>query len=129
MAALDKVCMFFRIANINTHRLVPTIGDRNKMRIDGRPETCKKTRQRIAEIFVLSLPKAMACHHHLAAEDVVLPVEAGYRPAFVWRKKILDHCTTLCVEVLGNLLPGDRVDPLRNAFLPIRGRSGRHCPG
>ena len=54
----------------------------------------------IAEILVLPTPETMPRHHDMAAEDVVLRVEAGYRLAFVRRKKPLDHGTALRIEIL-----------------------------
>src|SRR5688500_18216931 len=68
MATFDEVRVLHRVANINTHRLVPTIGDWDKMRIDSRPEARNKTGQWIAEILVLSAPEAMSCHYNLTAE-------------------------------------------------------------
>ena len=44
MAPRDELGMLCRITNINSHRLVPSIGDRNKMRIDGGPEALNKAR-------------------------------------------------------------------------------------
>src|SRR6267142_5666398 len=76
MAPRDKLGMLCRITNINSHRLVPSIGDRNKMRIDGRPEPLDKVRQRIAEVLVFTAPEAMAYHHNTTAEDVVFRVKA-----------------------------------------------------
>jgi hypothetical protein len=110
MAPLNEVRMLLRIANINTHRLVPTIGDRNKLRINGRPQTRNKAGQWIAEIFVFSTPETMAFHHDMTAENVVLLVEAGYRLAFICRKKTSNHRVTLRVEVLRNLLPSNLTD-------------------
>jgi len=49
VAPLNEVCVFLRVANINTHRAVPTISDRDKMRINGRPQARNKAGQRIAE--------------------------------------------------------------------------------
>ena len=46
MATLNEVLVLLRIANINTHRIVPTIGDWDKMRIDGRPEVRNEIGQR-----------------------------------------------------------------------------------
>jgi hypothetical protein len=86
------------------------------MRIDSRPEPRNEAGQRIAEIFVFATPETMACHYNMTAEDIVVWVEAGYGSAFVWRKKTLNHRTTLCVEVLRNFLPSDRPDSFRNAF-------------
>src|SRR5260370_615985 len=116
VAPLDEVCMLLWIANINTHRLVPSIGNRNKMRIDGRPEPRNKAGQRITEILIFATPETMACHHNMTAEEVLFLIETGYSLAFVRRKKSPNNRTTLCVEVLRNFLPSDRPDSFRNAF-------------
>src|SRR5258705_10239022 len=107
VAPFDEVCMRLWIANIDTHRPVPSIGDRNKMRIDGRPEPRDKAGQWIAEILVFATPETMAFHHDMTAKNVVLLVEAGYRLAFICRKKTSKHRATLCVKVLRNLVPSD----------------------
>jgi hypothetical protein len=122
VASPDEVCMFIWIANINTHRLVPSIGDRNKMRIDSLPEARNEAGQRIAEIFVFAAPETMACHYNMTAEDIVVWIEAGYGSAFVWNKKAVNHRTTLCIEVLRNFLPSDQPDSFRNALETRDGR-------
>jgi len=76
VAPLDEVSMLLWIATINTHRHVPSIGDRNKMRIDGRPKPRDKAGQRIAEILIFSHPETMASHHNMTAEDGAVRIEA-----------------------------------------------------
>src|SRR5215467_3310587 len=79
-AALNEIRVLLRVANINTHHLVPAIGDRNKVRVDRCPKTCNKIRQRIAEILVLSTPETMPRHHDTAAENVVFRVQRAPTP-------------------------------------------------
>src|SRR5262249_23786757 len=57
MTALNEVRVFFRIADIDTHGVVPAIGNGNQMRVDGRPQCCNEAGQRITKIFVLAAPK------------------------------------------------------------------------
>src|SRR6185295_222763 len=75
MAPRDELGMFWRITNINSHRLVPSIRDQNKMRIDGRPESRNKIGQRIAEVLVFATAEPMTYHHNATAKDVVFRIE------------------------------------------------------
>jgi hypothetical protein len=77
MTSLDEVFMIFRITNVNFHRLVPTISNRNKTRIKGLPKAGNQIRQGVAEILVFPTPEVMTFHHDPGAENVVLLVQAG----------------------------------------------------
>ena len=88
MATLNEIGVFLRVAKINTHRAVPAIGDRDKMRVDSCPKACNKIGQRIAEILVLATPETMPRHHDAAAKEVVLRVQCGQCPTFARRKKV-----------------------------------------
>jgi hypothetical protein len=77
MASLYEVFMIFRVTNVNFHRLVPTVSDRNKTRIEGLPKAGNQIRQGIAEILVFPTPEVMTFHHDPCAENVVLLVQAG----------------------------------------------------
>src|SRR6516165_7597707 len=69
MATLNKVRVLFRVAEIDTHGVVPAIGDRDKMWVDSRPKRCNRIRKRVAKILVLSTPETMPFHHDAAPED------------------------------------------------------------
>src|SRR5262245_9819479 len=100
MTALNEVRVLFRITDIDTHGVVPAIGNGNQMRVDGRPQCCNEAGQRITKIFVLAAPEAVPLHYDTAAEDVVFHVQAGQCPAFLRRKNRLDHRAPLRIEIL-----------------------------
>src|SRR5437660_428251 len=85
MAALDEVRVVPRVLNIDAHRAVPAIADRNKVRIDGGPQILDEAGQGIAEVFVFTAPETMASHDNPAAEKLVLRIEAGELLTFAWR--------------------------------------------
>src|SRR5215212_636617 len=90
MTALYKFGIRRRIANVNSHRLVPTISDRNQMRIKRRAKSCNQTRQWIAEIAILSTSEAMALHHNLTAKDLFLVIKGTDLLTIIWSQNTLD---------------------------------------
>src|ERR1700676_92830 len=81
VATLDEVGMLLRIADIDSHRFIPAVGDRDQMRIDRRPEFGQKIGKRIAEILVLAAPETMPLHDDATAKYVVVRVKTGDGPA------------------------------------------------
>jgi len=79
MAALNERCMRVRVAHVDPHRFVPTIGDGCEPWIKRRTEPGDEFRQRVAEVLVLAPPEAMPCHDHMTSEMALLVVEPGYR--------------------------------------------------
>jgi hypothetical protein len=122
MAALDEVRMRFRKANVATHRRVPPVGDRRKMRIQGCAQVGNDVRQRITEIFIFSAAEAMPLHDDPAAENVLRRIQLSQRVAFRRRQQTLDQRVALLIEVFGDLPPIDPRQPLRNG-----GRFNHHC--
>ena len=88
VTTLDEVGMLFRIAHIDSHRFIPTIGDGDQMRIDCRPEFAQPIGKRVAEILVLSAPEAVPLHDDATAKDVIIRVKTGNGPALLRGKKL-----------------------------------------
>src|SRR5579872_1902481 len=116
VATLDEVGMFLRIADIDSHRFIPAIGDRDQMRIDCRAEFAYKTREGIAEIFVRAAPETMPLHDDATAKDVIIRVKAGDSPALLRRKKLFHHRVALLVQISCDPLPIEPVNPLGCGF-------------
>ncbi len=68
MASLHEVRVFLRIANVNSHRKVPLVGDRRKPAIKRGSQALNHIRQWVAEVLVLTAPKTVSCHHNAAAK-------------------------------------------------------------
>src|SRR5215475_4153089 len=98
MTALNEVRVFFRIADSDTHGVVPAIGNGNQMRVDGRPHCCNEAGQRITKIFVLAAPEAVPLHYDTAAEDVVFHVQARQCLAFLRKERIASITALPCAS-------------------------------
>src|SRR5579871_498618 len=105
VASTNKLDMFFRIADGEAHRLIPAIGHRHKMRIEGGAQVRDQVRQRIAEVFVFSSPKTMPSHYHPAAKQTIVRIERSKRAAFLGREKIFDERATLIIKAARNIFP------------------------
>src|SRR5205085_11408368 len=105
MTACEKVCVVFRVTNINAHRFIPAIGNRRKMGVEDCPQTCKKIGQGIGKVFVLAPSKTMSPHDDMAAEQLILPVEFGKSLTVVRRNETFEYCTALGVELVRDLPP------------------------
>jgi hypothetical protein len=112
VATLDEVGVLFRIARIDSHRVIPAIGDRDQMRIDRCPKFAQKIGKRIAKIPVLPAPEAMPPHDDATAKDVVIRVEAGDFPAVLRGKKLFHHGVALLVQASLDPLPVEPVNAL-----------------
>lgn len=67
MAALDEGFMRLRITRIDTHGLIPAIGDRYEVGIEGRAQGGDERRKGVSEISVLALPETVPAHDDAAA--------------------------------------------------------------
>src|SRR6202167_2928265 len=108
VATLDEVGVLFRIARIDSHRVIPAIGDRDQMLIDRSPEFAQKIGKWIAEILVLPTPEAMPPQDNATAKDVVIGVKTGDSPALLRGKKLFHHSVALLVQVSPDPLPVER---------------------
>src|SRR5262249_45969182 len=124
MAALNEVGVVRRVLNIDAPRRISAIGDRGKMWKKLGPQKLGGGKEGGGEKFVFAAPQAMKGPENKAAEKVVLRVEAGYLPAFVWSKKTLDEGAALGVEIVRHAFPIERLHPLHDAF----GRNSVHAP-
>src|ERR1700761_2377127 len=116
MAALDERRVLARIPRLDTHYLIPAIGDRREMRVDRAPRAFERFGQRIREVLVLAAPEAVALHHDAAAKDAVAIVQRGQRLAFVARKERGRRGAAVAVELRFEIGPVERVD----AFADVR---------
>src|SRR6266849_2877411 len=88
MTSLDEVGMLSRIADVQAHCCVPTIGDGCKARIEGRPELGNHLRQRIAEILVLAASKAVPRHDDAAAKKAIVGIKRNQGLTLVRREQV-----------------------------------------
>src|SRR6476620_6178575 len=102
MATLDEVRVLLRILHIDPHCAVPSIGDRDQMRVYGRSEALHQFGKWIAEILVFATTEPMPAHHDPAAEQFVPRIQAGYGPAFFRGQQTLDRGVALGVEISRN---------------------------
>src|SRR5580692_7603943 len=112
VATLDEVGVLFRIARIDSHPVIPAIGDRDQMRIDRWPEFAQKIGKRIAEIFILPTPEAMPPHDNATAKDVVIGIKTGDAPALLRGKKLFHHGVALLVQHSPDPLPVEHINAL-----------------
>ena len=74
VASLEELVQPSRIAHLDSHRLVPPIGDRREAGVQLGPEVVDQSRQRVVEVLVLPAPEAVPRHHHAAAHGGRLPL-------------------------------------------------------
>ena len=72
MTALEKFCMRVRIAHVNSHRCVPTIGHCRQRRIKSGSQIGNEIGKRVGKVFVLAAPEAVPCHVDAAAKPRVI---------------------------------------------------------
>src|ERR1700677_1790291 len=77
LAAVEEGCMVGGKPPRVAHPLMPAVGDRREARIERAPEVLDQRRQRIGEIAIFALSKAVPRHDHVAAEALTVVVEAG----------------------------------------------------
>ncbi|ESY25690.1 hypothetical protein X750_03335 [Mesorhizobium sp. LNJC394B00] len=77
VAKLEEGGVVIGIAPCRAHAFVPVVGDAGQPGIERGAQATDQIRQRIAEIAVLALAEAMAGHHHMAAEMVLMRIETG----------------------------------------------------
>ena len=79
------------------------------MRVQRLAQTCHKIGQRVAEVPVFTLAKAVALHDHAAAKGALrrVPVQPGQRCAFGGVQQLGQHGIALLVQGLGGGLPVD----------------------
>ena len=119
VATLQKRFMTLGVSDIDPHGFIPAIGSIAKLRIKRRPQLRDQFRKRIGEIFVFAAPKAVASHHHPAAEMSVVRIKCCERAAFVGREQPFQDSTALRIEVDACLRPIDGLD--------ARGDVGTRC--
>ena len=77
MTPVKELHMRRWIAHFNAHGRIPTVGNRDQMRVHSIPELSDEIRKRIPEVLIFSTAKAMAAHHDAAAEQL-------YRGSTTW---------------------------------------------
>src|SRR5665213_1893778 len=83
MAARQERFVAGGIIDLDPHGLVPAIGHAVQPGIERRPQFRDQIRQRIGKILVFAAPKAVASHHHAAAEPAVVGIGCRERAAFI----------------------------------------------
>src|SRR5436190_8802182 len=119
MAAGDEVGVLCRIAHLDTHRLVPAVGDRRQARIEGSPQVGDDTGQRIAEVLVLAAAEAVPRHHDAAPEGSLGVVETGHGLTARAIEQARQHGPTLRVEVGRDREPGDPLSEVETGERPL----------
>jgi len=81
MAALDEGGVVIRKPGVHPHSLVPAIGQRGQVGVEGGPQRLHEGRQRIAKVAVFATTESVPRHDDLTAEALALAIQA--RPASV----------------------------------------------
>ena len=105
MAALKKIGVRFRVLDINTHQLIPSVRDRLKMRIQCRPQVRDDLGQRIFEVLVLAFAEAVALHDDAAAKRFILRIQRCHSVALRLRDEPRQYGIAVLVEISNNALP------------------------
>ena len=100
-----------REAHVLAHPFMPLVGDRHEVGIGGSPQRLDQRRQRVAEILVLAPTEAVPSHDDLAAEALLLMVEARDGVRFGVGQELRHDSPTLGVEIGVDLRPVDGVHP------------------
>jgi hypothetical protein len=73
-----------RISLIDSHALIPFIGDLNEAWIKGRTKTTNQVRQWIFEVTIFAFAKAMSPHVDVASKASFVVVKLSDLAAFFW---------------------------------------------
>ncbi|MNV18036.1 hypothetical protein D3C71_1088450 [compost metagenome] len=109
MAAGNEVGMPRGVAHIDAHGGVPLVGNGRQVRVQCLAQPGHQTGQRVAEVPVFALAKAVALHHHAAAEGALIRVaiKAGQRGAFGGTEQLRQYRIALLVQGLRGCWPVD----------------------
>ena len=91
--------MQFRIALVDPHALIPTIGDVRQMRIERSAEASDRGGQRILEVAVLPFAESMPRHLDVTAEMAFLRIEFRNLLAIFRRQQLFYHGAAIVAEV------------------------------
>ena len=84
MASLEKRCVFDRIPLVDSHAVVPLVGDVHEARIERRAQPAEKIGQRILEVAVLALAEAMSLSGRKAMEWFMRKTSIAGNPIPNW---------------------------------------------
>ena len=118
VAALDKRGMGSRKADIESHPLVPTVGDSCELGIKSGPQLLDQGRQRICEVFIFTASKAVSSHDDVATESFIYIIEARDRVTLIHRQQLRQNCPTLGVEMRRDGAPIDHLHPIIRVRYP-----------
>jgi hypothetical protein len=99
------------VANIDSHRRVPAVGERREPPIKAAAQPDDQVRQRIGEVFILAPAKTMARHHDPRAEAGVVRVKRRQGPAVLCRQQLRRDRAAERVELALERRPVEGVDP------------------
>jgi len=105
MATVKVVGMIFWISHIDSHDLVPSVGNCGEMRIKSGPQFGDDIGQRVAEVFVLTSANAVTLHDYATAEMLIVRVKRGESIAFFRRQDPWKLSIAVLIEFLRNALP------------------------
>jgi hypothetical protein len=114
MTTLEEAGMIVRIADGVAHGLIPAVCDDGETRVEHGPEIRDDVRKRIGEVFVFAPPEAMLGHHDPAAEPVIDGVHVDEGCAFFRSQYRRHRRATVGMELVGDMPPIERLDPLHD---------------
>jgi hypothetical protein len=123
VAAVEEGVVRVRIAQIDTHLVVPVVGDRRKHRIKRGAQCGDQRRKRVREVFVLPLAEAVPGHDDAAAKAAIVGVESGDPDTFLGPQQLRQNGGAALCELTGGIVPVDTRDTVGG-----RSGSGLHMP-
>jgi AcrB/AcrD/AcrF family len=112
-----------RITLVDPEQLVPGIGDRRQRPVEGRAQGRDQFRQRIGEVLVFALSKAVPRHDHAAAERRVLRISLNERSALFRREQRPGGGATTGGKVIADARPVEPPDARRKRIGQCRRRA------
>src|SRR5207244_10473504 len=81
VAASEKLRMLARVLHGHAQPLVPAVGERRELWVEGGTQRGDERRQRVGEVLVLTEPEAVSTHHYAGAAPRIVRVPAAHQLA------------------------------------------------
>src|ERR1700761_3447571 len=91
MAPANERLVLFGIANLNAHRLVPAIPEREQSRVELCSQALHDLRQWVGEILVLTPSKPVPAHDDSASKSLLVRVQLRNGRTIISRKHALQN--------------------------------------
>lgn len=116
-----------RIAHLEAHEFIPAVGERHEVEVSRSAQIEDDGRQRIAEVYVLAPPEAVAAHDHSATKHGILRVQVDQRLALLRGEHALDQGCAPCIQITLDAPPIDRHEPHDRRLCATR-KQRANCP-